>query len=260
MRRFIFLLLAVCLCAVFAACGKMEPAPQEPITLFVSHPETEPEETTAARICANDTYGETHTLSDPDARGVLDTSYLFRTKDSYRFEPTAVEHARELYRQTVRIPDSLRIKDMSVWDCADDGDAVYYSIYLNGEYAIQSGELIERGAFYDLGVRKDTGEIFEVADLPVILEKYSLLQPQDAELSDTASAEDEALSAMAKKLLKDPQETRILSLTEVQDRAHVYTILCEGVNSYGIPIRETRDVELFPQETGWSMRTAAETF
>lgn len=271
MRRLLPLLLCLCAAALTACQKEQTPVPQEPITLFPPRSETQaelpdyspasvPAEVPATtRLTANDSYGETHTLLD--AQPVLDECADFRTADSYRFEAAAVEHARLLFRDDVPLPDTLRVTNVCLNACFDDGRSVYYCLSLEGNYALQSGERIERSVFYDLGVRKKNGDVFDAQmQILEIEDKYSLLLPKGTELSFACGEESEALDALVPKLLKDASQSKILSVTAVPDRPHVYTVLCEGVNDYGIAIRQTRDVELVEQENGWTLCTAAESF
>ncbi len=266
MRRLWFAVLALCAAAAAASCARQEPISAQPITLFppasetattASPPTTGPQSTLPA-VTVNDSYGQTHTLSS--AEPVRDASVQYRTEDSYRFEAAAVEHARQLYRQSVSVPESLHISDMQVEDCADDGSAVYYSIYLEGDYRLLSGEPMSRGVFYDLGVRKQSGEVFDAsADIDEVLRSYSLLAEEQKELSIRAQDAQSALDALVPRLCKDPRGTKVLSVTPT-DQQQVYAIVCEGVNTYGLHIRETRNVELLQDGERWFLRSAPETF
>ena len=272
MRRAVLVLVCVCMAAL-TACDKPQTAdnPAEPITLFPPKADvqttiaparvttTASAKETAARHIANDSYGETHTLSD--AQEVTDDSLQFRTEDSYRFESAAVERAREQFREEVPLPDTLEITNIHVSDCTDDGKSVYYAVSMDGNYALQSGERVERSVLYDLGVNKRSGEVFDAQMQAIeVMQAYSLFVPKDTALSAADGEADDALNALVPKLLKDAGKTKVLSVQAVDGRPDVYTVLAEGVNDYGISIRETRDVELLRQDDGFTLQTAAETF
>ena len=149
MKKLILLLIpTILLC--FCACGQKET--EEKVTLFPEETETFIVEETV-NVKVNDTYDkvlfEATQNGNTEPFRVIDDSLDYRTTASYRFEKTATDEAvRRLSEITAKYSD-VKINSVSVFDCMDDGESVYYSFNIRYSYTVASGGRIDN-LFYTL--------------------------------------------------------------------------------------------------------------
>ena len=234
--------LLFCLILVFlllSGCGA--PTRDAPVTEraeHVSEPETV-QQVEYNGTPANDTLGKV--TAREDGMLVEDASVLYRTEDSYRFEPAALEAARDSFEKTLSAPQTLELQRATVWDCADDSESVYYSVHLDGSYIVESGERISSGYFCDVGIRKSDGAAFDAGQqISRIVDAYSVFRPQ-VEGTDEAIEDTDPIRAAEKialSRLKNPEQGRLISSAIVGEDADVLQIeaLCSGVNDYDMQI------------------------
>ena len=249
-----------------SACGNSAASPNEPITLFPPHSEQQTSaaaevqttrnaydqtETAQTRLAsANDTYGETKTL---DAVGkTKDASLTCRTSDSYAFEEDAAAAAKALFAETLLSPDSLSVTNTQILDCADDGDCVYYRVYMDAAYRVQTGEQMRRGVFQSVGIRKSDRLSFDASEqMRDVLEKYSAFaQEMRGSSVPVQSGEPDyaqAAQEIARKQLKEPSTGTVLHCERNDAQSErcaceAYDVQCEGVNSYRMRIPDVYTV------------------
>ena len=248
-------LFALCFCLAFvflSACG----SESADVTGESTAAETTESVRTVVRddvVSANDSYDE---VSKIDGISVTDRSVQYRTEDSFRLQPVAVRAALDLIRESLAKPDSLKITNVNVWNCADDGTSVYYSIYLNTTSLVGTGERVRRVYYYDLGVRKSDETAFDASgSMEQVLEAYSvfLLQAErDSVVDDLSSVDTDAFESAARIIalsrLKNAQTGTILSAVlrrnESDGTVSVWDVLCEGENDFGMRIADVYTVYL----------------
>ena len=195
------------------------------------------------RVSANDSYGETKQIEGVSVR---DESVRYRTKDSYRLEPVAVRAAEDLLRGSLMLPDSLQIKDCVVSDCTDDGDRTFYTVSFFASYAVDSGERIESGSHYSIGVNKADETTFDASnESRVVLQKYSIFERAHETAGFPADTNDSAAYVSAAKQIaasrfKHPDSGKVISAEPRPDASDdtiaVWDVLCEGENDFGLTI------------------------
>ena len=233
-------LLLAGICLLLAACGAPIDAAPSQSALAEQTAETVQQSDPRAGLSASESFG---TAAVSDGVRVQDNSVLYRTADSYRLEPNALDAAKAAFLESLSSPDNLQITQAMLWDCADDGDNTYYSVYLMGVYQIESGEKLDRGFFYDVGVRKADGSAFDSSDrLEEVLETYSIFRqiPESADDLPAADADDalEFAKQTAYSRLKNAKTGEIQSAAVVETDAQTQQIevLGFGENGYGMQI------------------------
>ena len=202
-------------------------------------------------VSANESYGRE---SASDGISVKDRSVLFRTADSYAFEPTAICSARDMLKKTLADPNSLEIQKCHIISCADDGKCTYYTIYLYASYIVGSGDRIESGNFYNIGVHKSDKTAFDASDeIEDVLEAYSIFRqtPRNAEIpysADETDPYDSAARQIALSRLKKAESGKAVSakqnMLESEGDVSVWDVLCEGENDFGMFISDVYKVSL----------------
>ena len=245
MRRIICLAFVCCLLFGAAACGKQASDPPEKITLFPPHTASTAAESTVSSgrdsaSLVNKTYG---TAARDDAAGVVtDYSKTFRTDDSYALESVALQKARQMFAGTISMPETLKLTDVKVIECADDGECVYYRFYLQARYRVETGEEIRRKDFLIVGVRKSDQSAFDASDaLRGIMIRYSIYKDTVSDsLASTTDPQDAAVQ-IALRQLKDPDTGRVVQAVFRDDLSDlsflpVYDVVCVGRNDYDMEI------------------------
>lgn len=236
----LFLLVSVFL---FSACGR--PAETNVSETLESSAVTQIQEPITAeyRLSANDTYGKSGMAEDILVR---DESVCYRTEDSYRLEPIAVQAALEMLRGSLIQPDSLQIKDCVVSGCADDGDCTYYDVSFSVSYTVGSGERIDSGEMYSVGVRKSDETSFDASEsIGSVRKQYSIFRMDKSLTTYTSDGtENDVYRFGAGKIalshLKHPKSGKVLSVSErdgvSSGTLFVYDVLCEGENDFSLRI------------------------
>ena len=196
-------------------------------------------------LSANESNGKTRITDDVP---VADESVRYRTADSERLEPVAVRDAEDQLRRSCADPDSLQITDASVFDCADDGDSVYYRIHFVASRVVYSGERLESGYFYDVGVRKADETAFDASEtIDDVIDAYSIFRPaarSEPIPFDPADAEafESAARQIASSRFKNASTGKVLSVKQRENEsdrtASVWDVLCEGENDYGMTLQD----------------------
>ena len=248
--------IALCVCAsvVFsAACGRSAPAEVSDVPSSVTQV-TEP--ITAQDFwAANDTYGES---AESGGLLVRDESVLFRTADSRRLEPIAIQYAQDTVRGGLSDPDSLQITDCIVSNCADDGDNTYYVVSFSFSYVVATGERIDNADSYSIGVHKADKKAFDASKkIKKVLDKYSVFRRTDQRFeseSDTNApdADSAAAESIAASHLKNADTGKVLSVRKRPDGSDgslfTWEVRCEGENDYGMRIQDVYTVYLLHED------------
>ncbi|MBQ7542874.1 MAG: hypothetical protein IJT44_11350 [Clostridia bacterium] len=200
------------------------------------------------------------TKTEIDGITVRDMSVLYRTEDSYVFENAAFSSALSSFRGSVSMPDTLKVLNASVFNCADNGEAVFYSFSLKGTYTVESGEQITSGYSCDVGVQKSDSLAFDASEqIDDVVDAYSLfVLPEDDDKPAVQSGVDPVESAeqIAVSRLKNKEQATVVSseiVAEFSDTLQI-EVLCRGVNDYGMEIPDIYTVYL--RKTGDSFAEA----
>lgn len=234
------------------ACQRAEDS-AEPITLFPQNSAVEsttaapaPEFTEPTSVPAvNKTYGQT--LSQIQSVQVLDTAQAYRTEDSYRLEQKAVEAAKAMFCAELYDPSSFNVLNSNVWNCVDDGENVYYSIYIKASYTVESGETMQSGFFGDVGVRKADETAFDAADtIDAVTERYDPFREEKRNHAPFADTDfEQAARTIALQRLKYPDSAsqtvvRFIGESDASPAENAgyrqYDVFCEAKNDYGMQI------------------------
>lgn len=242
------------------ACRKAED-PAEPITLFP--PQTTAQSTNSAQVsvppdstpapAANKTYGQT--LSQIQSVPVLDTAEVYRTQDSYRLEQKAVQAAKEMFCAALYDPSTFTVRDSNLWNCVDDGENVYYSVYMKASYTVESGETIQSGFFGDVGIHKSDESAFDAADtIDDAVERYAAFRETTRSHTPFESADYEhAAKTIASERLKYPDSAVEMAVqyrgihdagTTDSVQYRQYDVFCQAENDYGMRIPSCYSVYL----------------
>lgn len=242
-----------------ASCQKTEDS-AEPITLFPAVTATEAAETTAkieesSVPTVNKTYGQT--LSQMQSVDVLDTAEVYRTEDSYRFEQKAADAAQNQFCAELYDPSTFKVLDCNVWNCVDDGQSVYYSIYIKASYSVESGDTATSGFFADIGIRKSDETSFDATDtIDSVVDQYSAFRDVPRTHAPIAGEDFEsAAKRIATERLKRPATASefVVQFIPQTDTVQVrrYDVFCEAQNDFEmcIPCRysvylESKDGEI----------------
>lgn len=238
------ILLFLCLAVLFlTACGKPSDVTDTTAATAAAESQTHEPFTAEDRASANDTYGQTGLSAGLSVR---DESVLYRTQDSYRYEAIAVRAAADMLRGSLAQPDSLQIADSVVSACADDGACVYYDVSFSYSYAVASGERVDSGGLYSVGVRKEDETAFDASDrIRGVIRQYSVFRNDDSLTSYTPDADEkDAFTAAAGKIalshLKDPASGKVLSVSQqsgfFDPSLSVFDVFCEGTNDFDMRI------------------------
>ena len=239
------ILIAALLMLLFLpACGNTEQS-AEPITLFPPVTVTERAETTAkvqetSVPTVNKTYGQSNTqIQSVD---VLDSAEMYRTEDSYRLEQKAVEAARDMFCADLFAPSTFTVLDSNLWNCVDDGQSVYYSVYIKASYTVESGDTATSGFFGDIGIRKSDESSFDAADtIDSVVDKYSAFQDVVRNHAPIAGDDFEsAVRTIATERLKFAKSASDFVVQYVDsadtESYRQYDVICRAQNSYGMRI------------------------
>ena len=233
------------------ACGHVPAEDVSSTTDVTVQTQTTEPITSPELLSANETYGDSGTCGGIRVR---DESVRYRTADSRRLEPVAVQAAQDMLRDSLGQPDSLEITDCNIWDCVDDGENTYYSLHLSFSYIIASGGRINSGEFYSVGVQKTDETAFDAtAEIDGVIEAYSIFRSAERNSVCTADADDSGSFAAAARQIassrfKNAESGKILSvkqrLNESDDASSVWDVLAEGENDFGMSIPDIYSVYL----------------
>ena len=234
-QAFAFLLLVSLL--ILSACGSKHSPETTTVSDSVSQTQVPQVEVNKGKP-ANSTLGN---ISSYDGASVEDASVLYRTRDSYSLENLALDAAKADLMQTLSMPQTLLVRRYTVWDCADDGDCVYYVVHIDASYVVESGERLSAGYFCDIGIDKSTQQPFDASDrIDEVTEKYSLFL---SECTQDQKALDEsdpirAAEKIALSRLKYPDQGKVVSSQIVEEESDYLQIevLCSGLNDYEMQI------------------------
>lgn len=243
MRRLISIAcIAVLLFALTACKQNKTTQPAEPITLFPAHSEAQSvsEVVSEPLTSVNKTYGKTQ--KDADFGTVRDVVPNYRTADSYAFEQEALSAAEKQVAATISLPETMTVTNAQIVDSADDGDNVYYRVYLRIAYRVETGEEIERSAFCNIGVHKAEGTAFDATQsMRSVTRAYSIFT--ETVLHTRVPGND--FSAAAKEIalaqLKAPKSGRFVQAEYREDASEdgvyvVYDVVCVGQNDFDMEI------------------------
>ncbi len=245
--------------ACFCSCGQKEQT--EPVTLFPQGSERVISEKEEPSVKVNDTYDKVlFEMTESDGLRnieVFDDSLDYRTTDSYRYEKAATDEAvRLFYENMQRYPDAV-IDSVSVFDCMDDGEAVYYSFGIRHTYTVESGGKISSTYYCDVGIVKEDESAFDPSEkLDSVREGYSVFKKRTeknsaAEITCDGDSESvkEAVKAFVKERLKKAETSQIFSVTEID--YGMYEVICSGENSYGLIIKDSAEITAeYSEENG----------
>ncbi len=248
-------MLTVSLCS----CGDKKQT--EPVTLFPEGSETVNAKEEAPSVRVNDTYDKVlfeMTGQDTSEKvEVLDDSMDYRTTDSYRHEKAATDEAVRLFYEEMQKYSDITIDSVSVFDCMDDGEAVYYSFSIRHTYTVESGGSISNTYYCDVGIEKSDETAFDPSErLDEVREGYSVFKKRTEKNSvvqvtcdGDEESKKEAMKTFVRDRLKKAETSQIFSVTEIDEG--MYEIICSGENSYGLIIKDSAEIKAeYSEENG----------
>lgn len=250
MKKTVLLFLVLMSLVSFCSCG--EKPQKEPVTLFPEAMESVTQTEEKRDVKVNDTYDEVlFEITEQDSSekvAVLDDSADYRTTDSYKFERQATERAVEEFKKATERYKDVKIHGVSVFDCMDDGDSVYYSFSVRHSYTVESGGKIDNTFFCDVGIRKSDESAFDASPyIYDVTNGYSVFVVRTdknayAELPcDGDDSVKESVQSFAEERLKKPDTAQFFSVTETDDG--LYEVICSGENSYGLIIKDSVQIK-----------------